>query len=93
VEVSFKPENPDGLILFNGQNEFGIGDFVSLILKDGVPEFRFVRFFFSYTETCRQFHQHFYVQIFCMNVISAAFTMYMQLEKAAETTLVQKICT
>jgi hypothetical protein len=41
VEVSFKPENPDGLILFNGQNEFGIGDFVSLILKDGVPEFRF----------------------------------------------------
>jgi hypothetical protein len=54
VEVSFKPENPDGLILFNGQNEFGIGDFVSLILKDGVPEFRFVRFFFSYSETCVQ---------------------------------------
>jgi len=36
---------------------------------------------------------HFYVQIFCTNVVSAAFTMYMQLEKAAETTFVQKICT
>ncbi len=31
-----------------------------------------------------QFHQHFYVQIFCTNVVSAAFTMYMQLEKAAK---------
>jgi len=30
---------------------------------------------------------------FCTNVVSAAFTMYMQLEKAAETTFVQKICT
>jgi hypothetical protein len=28
-----------------------------------------------------------------MNVVSAAFTTYMQLEKAAETTFVRKICT
>ena len=40
VEVSFRPESPDGLILFNGQNEQGTGDFVSLLLRDGVPEFR-----------------------------------------------------
>ena len=40
VEVAFRPESPDGLILYNGQNEFGIGDFVSLFLKDGIPEFR-----------------------------------------------------
>ncbi len=33
----------------------------------------------------------FYVQIFCTNVISAAFTTYMQLEKAAKTTFVWKI--
>jgi len=26
--------------------------------------------------TCRQFHQHFYVRIFCTNVVSAAFSSY-----------------
>jgi len=40
-----------------------------------------------------QFHQHFYVQIFRMNVFSAAFTTYMQQEKAAETAFVRKIRT
>jgi len=35
-----------------------------------------------------QFHQHFYVQIFCTNIVSAAFTTYMQLEKAAKMTFV-----
>jgi hypothetical protein len=40
IEVSFKPEAPDGLILYNGQNEAGSGDFVSLFLRDGTPEFR-----------------------------------------------------
>jgi len=39
-----------------------------------------------------QFHQHFYVQMFRTNVVSALFTTYMQLEKAAKTTFVQKIC-
>jgi len=33
------------------------------------------------------------VQIFRTNVILAAFTNYIQHEKAAKTTLVQKICT
>jgi len=40
--------------------------------------------------TCGKFHQHFYIQIFRTNVVSAAFTTYMQLEKAAETMFVQK---
>ena len=40
VEVAFRPDSADGLILFNGQNEFGTGDFVSLLLRDGIPEFR-----------------------------------------------------
>jgi hypothetical protein len=40
-----------------------------------------------------QFHQHFHVQIFRTKVVSAAFTTNMQLEKAAKTTFVQKICT
>ncbi|XP_075211994.1 terribly reduced optic lobes isoform X4 [Lycorma delicatula] len=41
IEISFKPEYPDGLILYNGQLTDGSGDFVSLGLKNGVPEFRF----------------------------------------------------
>lgn len=51
VEVNFKPEAPDGLILFNGAHGSQQGgqvpgsgdgvDFVSLGLKNGVPEFRF----------------------------------------------------
>ena len=40
VEVAFRPESEEGLILFNGKNEAGIGDFVALLLIDGVPEFR-----------------------------------------------------
>jgi len=40
-----------------------------------------------------QFHQHFYGQIFCTNIVSAAFSSYTYVEKAAETTFVQKICT
>jgi len=35
----------------------------------------------------------FSLQLFCTNVVSAAFTTCMQLEKAAETTFVQKIHT
>jgi len=30
----------------------------------------------SEIETCSQFHQHFYIQIFCTNVVSAAFSSY-----------------
>jgi len=40
-----------------------------------------------------QFHQHFYLQIFRTDVISAAFTTYMQLEKAAKTTFVRNFFT
>jgi hypothetical protein len=39
-----------------------------------------------------QFHQHFNIRIFRTNIVSAAFTTYMQLEKAAEMTFIQKIC-
>jgi len=35
----------------------------------------------------------FYVQIFCTNVVSAAFSSCMYIVKAAEMTFIQKICT
>lgn len=39
-EITFKPERENGLILYNGQKR-GVGDFISLSLNDGYPEFRF----------------------------------------------------
>ncbi len=39
------------------------------------------------------FHEHFYVQIFHMNVVSAAFSSYMYVAKAAETTFARNIRT
>ncbi|KAL1116703.1 hypothetical protein AAG570_005175 [Ranatra chinensis] len=41
IELIIKPEHRDGLILYNGQQSDGAGDFVSFGLRDGVPEFRF----------------------------------------------------
>lgn len=41
IEISFKPESSDGLILYNGQQAGGSGDFVSFGLNGAVPEFRF----------------------------------------------------
>ena len=41
IEVSFKPESADGLILYNGQERGGAGDFVSLGLNNSYVEFRF----------------------------------------------------
>ncbi|XP_021927336.1 basement membrane-specific heparan sulfate proteoglycan core protein isoform X6 [Zootermopsis nevadensis] len=41
IEVSFKPESTDGLILYNGQQKGGGGDFVSLGLNNSHVEFRF----------------------------------------------------
>jgi len=41
IEVSFKPESPDGMILYNGQQAGGSGDFISFGLNNGIPEFRF----------------------------------------------------
>jgi dystroglycan 1 len=40
IEVTFKPESPNGLILYNGQYEWG-GDFLSLGLVNGRVDFRF----------------------------------------------------
>lgn len=40
IEITFKPEKPDGLILYNGQFRNG-GDYVALSLNNGYPEFRF----------------------------------------------------
>lgn len=39
-EVTFNPEQPNGLILYNGQKR-GDGNFIALSLNDGYPEFRF----------------------------------------------------
>ncbi|KAK9500538.1 hypothetical protein O3M35_001785 [Rhynocoris fuscipes] len=41
VDILFKPELPNGLILYNGQKDDGTGDFVSFGLRNGYPEFRF----------------------------------------------------
>jgi len=34
-------EDPDGLILYNGYNTDGTGDFISLALRNGTLEYRF----------------------------------------------------
>ncbi|XP_054087671.1 basement membrane-specific heparan sulfate proteoglycan core protein isoform X23 [Zeugodacus cucurbitae] len=39
-DITFRPEQADGLLLFNGQKR-GSGDYISLSLKDRYPEFRF----------------------------------------------------
>lgn len=41
IEISFKPEDKNGLILYNGQRKDGAGDFFSFGLTNGVPHFRF----------------------------------------------------
>lgn len=38
-EVTFKPERPDGVLLYNGQRR-GSGDFIAVSLNDGFVEFR-----------------------------------------------------
>lgn len=38
-EITFKPERPDGILLYNGQRR-GSGDFVAVSLNDGFVEFR-----------------------------------------------------
>lgn len=39
-EITFRPERPNGLILYNGQRRGG-GDYISLSLHNGVPQFRY----------------------------------------------------
>jgi hypothetical protein len=41
IEISFKPEATNGLILYNGQKTDGSGDFISFGLNEGYAEFRF----------------------------------------------------
>ncbi|XP_075991621.1 terribly reduced optic lobes isoform X3 [Anticarsia gemmatalis] len=39
IEISFKPSDANGLILYNSQNQGREGDYIALQLKNGVPEF------------------------------------------------------
>lgn len=39
-EITFRPQQPNGLLLFNGQEGAG-NDYIALSLNDGYPEFRF----------------------------------------------------
>ncbi|XP_017794098.1 PREDICTED: basement membrane-specific heparan sulfate proteoglycan core protein isoform X2 [Habropoda laboriosa] len=41
IEVSFKPENYDGIILYNGESDRGNDDFILLSLVGGYPQFSF----------------------------------------------------
>ncbi|XP_052746482.1 basement membrane-specific heparan sulfate proteoglycan core protein isoform X2 [Bicyclus anynana] len=38
IEISFKPSDPNGVILYNAQNNNGTGDYMILQLIDGVPD-------------------------------------------------------
>ncbi len=42
---------------------------------------------------CSQFHQHFMYEFFVQTLYWQLFSSYMYIEKAAELTFVQKICT
>ncbi|XP_038216734.1 basement membrane-specific heparan sulfate proteoglycan core protein-like isoform X5 [Zerene cesonia] len=39
IEISFKPADPNGIILYNSQKEDGSGHYLLLELVDGVPQF------------------------------------------------------
>lgn len=39
-EITFRPERPNGLILYNGQRRGG-GDYIALSIVNGVPQFRY----------------------------------------------------
>eukprot|EP00063_Salmo_salar_P027465 XP_014002300.1 PREDICTED: basement membrane-specific heparan sulfate proteoglycan core protein isoform X17 [Salmo salar] len=41
IKISFRPDNPDGMIIYNGQKRTMGADFISLGLVGGRPEFRF----------------------------------------------------
>ena len=40
INVAFKPESPEGLILFKGQNNKIDGDYITFGLEQGYPVFR-----------------------------------------------------
>ncbi|CAL1682411.1 unnamed protein product [Lasius platythorax] len=41
LEISFKPENYDGILLYNDESGRGINDFIALSLINGYPQFKF----------------------------------------------------
>lgn len=40
LEISFKPENYDGILLYNDESGRGINDFIALSLINGYPQFK-----------------------------------------------------
>ena len=42
IEISFKPEKPDGLILFQGLSDKIDGDYISFGIEQGYPVFQYV---------------------------------------------------
>lgn len=40
IEISFKPQSYDGIILYNDESNRGNGDFIMLSLVRGYPQFR-----------------------------------------------------
>ncbi|XP_018057777.1 PREDICTED: basement membrane-specific heparan sulfate proteoglycan core protein isoform X9 [Atta colombica] len=41
IEISFKPESYDGILLYNDESGHGDGDFIVLSLNNGYPQFKF----------------------------------------------------
>lgn len=41
IEVTLKPNAPDGLLLYNGHKSDGTGDFLALYMNEGFVEFAF----------------------------------------------------
>ncbi|XP_011864496.1 PREDICTED: basement membrane-specific heparan sulfate proteoglycan core protein isoform X15 [Vollenhovia emeryi] len=41
IEISFKPESYDGILLYNDESGQGSGDFIMLSLNNGYPQFKF----------------------------------------------------
>ncbi|XP_070153239.1 basement membrane-specific heparan sulfate proteoglycan core protein isoform X5 [Polyergus mexicanus] len=41
IEISFKPENYDGILLYNAESVHGNDDFIALSLVNGYPQFKF----------------------------------------------------
>lgn len=40
IEISFKPDTYDGIIVYNDESNRGSGDFIVLSLVNGYPEFK-----------------------------------------------------
>jgi len=40
IEISFKPESYDGILLYNSESAHGDGDFIVLSLLNGYPQFK-----------------------------------------------------